>query len=900
MRAELSEVRSNLHRDPMARLFFALLACLVLLYLLPVLSSQQLWFFAEYIVGIFLSVFLLVAIRYRLAEIRSARERRFWNLIAAGVLVWLVVDLVYLATPDGRWMSWMDLMIDVLYLLLYLLFLLAIITRPHVKKASEAAPSLWNLEVTATFILIYGLLTYFVIIPQGLSPGAYDTWVPSYLLYFTLDCLLFARFTYLYWECGSLHWRKIYGLFAAAAALWMLVDLAEILMFHGVTPYLESGSLLDLVWDLPHILLVVAALAKNHPQEDGDDTEPERAREDVDLAPSAPLVAYVFAMPFFHFAFNAAGLLDPAIHLAREICLLCFLPLLAIAAWSHQRTLVKERDSAVRDLRAAHDELELRVERRTSQLSAANTTLTEEAERRRKALNSLERQHQLLSALIASNPLAIVRLDGDSRIVECNPAFEELFQYSASEAMGRRLHDLLVPDEERESVRKLAHRVRAGQVVRYEGQRSRKDGTLTEVEIFGVPVIVEGERVGIYVIYVDNDERNRLEGQLRHSQKMEAVGRMAGELAHDFNNLLTGIGGYARFSLDRAEDDPELRTDLIQIIEIAQAARGLTDQLLAASRRQPISVVVSNPNRLIEKGLETLRRLIRENISFEFDADPDISNIRVDRAQFQQVLMNLAINARDAMPGGGTLAIETRNVEIGLDFRESGRQLAPGGYVRLTCSDTGQGMNETTLQHIFEPFFTTKGEDQGSGLGLSTVYGIVQRHEGHIEVHSTPGDGTRFEVLFPAVDEEEDEPEIDGHGDVELRGYETILLVDDETRVREVAKLVLESNCYTVLAARDPDEALAVSDQYKGPIHLLVTDVVMPGMSGPELTRVLAGRRPELKVLFISGYSEDAVAGEGVSLGQAGFLQKPFSPDELATDVRKVLDTMPPRAHDQE
>jgi PAS domain S-box-containing protein len=900
MRAELSELRSNLHRDPMARLFFLLLACLVLLYVLPILSSQHLWFFAEYVVGIILSVFLLVAIRYRLTKIKSASERRFWNLIAAGMLVWLVVELVFLATPDGRWTSWMNLMVDGLYLVFYLLFFLAIITRPHVKKATEAAPSLWNLEVTATFILIYGLLTYFVIIPRGLTPAAYDTWIPSYLLYLTLDCLLFARFAYLFWECGSVRWRKLYGLFAAATALWTLVDLAEVLMFEGIFPYVESGSLLDLLWDLPHVLLVVAALAMSQADNVEDDTERDWTPEDVDLAPSAPLVAYVFALPFFHLVFSILGLLDPAADLAREICLLCFLPLLAIAAWSHQRTLVRERDAAVRDLRAAHDELELRVERRTSQLSAANMTLTEESERRRKALDSLEQQHQLLSALLANNPLAIVRLDADSRVVHCNPAFEELFQYTRSEAVGQRLHDLLVPDAERESVLEMAHRVRAGQVVRYEGQRRRKDGTLTEVEVFGVPVIVEGERVGIYMIYVDNNERNRLENQLRHSQKMEAMGRMAGGIAHDFNNLLTGIAGYARFSLDRAEGDIELRSDLIQIIEIAQAARGLTDQLLSASRMQPLSLLVSNPNKLIDKALETLRRLIPENISFEFDAQTQVSNIRVDRAQFEQVLMNLAINARDAMPNGGKLRFETRNVEVGLDFRESGRDLAPGRYVQLTCSDGGEGMEEATLQHIFEPFFSTKGAGKGSGLGLSTVYGIVQRHDGHIEVHSSRGEGTRFEVFFPAVDAEEHEPGTADRGDTELRGYETVLLVEDESRVRDVAKLVLESKRYTVLAASSPDEALAASDQHRGPIHLLVSDVVMPGMSGPELTRVLAGRRPELKVLLISGYSEDAVAAEGFSLGDAGFLQKPFSPDDLAAAVREVLDTMPPQAREQE
>jgi CheY-like chemotaxis protein len=208
-------------------------------------------------------------------------------------------------------------------------------------------------------------------------------------------------------------------------------------------------------------------------------------------------------------------------------------------------------------------------------------------------------------------------------------------------------------------------------------------------------------------------------------------------------------------------------------------------------------------------------------------------------------------------------------------------------------------MREEDLQHIFEPFFTTKAEGQGSGLGLSTVYGIIQRHGGHIEVDSAPGEGTRFKILFPAVDEEEERVETVGRGRVELRGYETVLLVEDEARVRDVAKLVLESKCYTVLAARGPDEAVKVSDQYKGPIHLLVTDVVMPGMSGTELTRALAGRRPELKVLFISGYAEDAVAEEGFPAGDAGFLQKPFGPDELAAAVREVLDTMPPQASER-
>jgi signal transduction histidine kinase len=393
-------------------------------------------------------------------------------------------------------------------------------------------------------------------------------------------------------------------------------------------------------------------------------------------------------------------------------------------------------------------------------------------------------------------------------------------------------------------------------------------------------------------------ERARTEGvlreteaQLRQAQKMEAVGRLAGGVAHDFNNLLTVIRGYSELLLGRLGPTDAMRKDMEEVKKAADRASGLTRQLLAFSRRQFIAAKVVDLNALIANMDGMLRRLIGEDI-VELCAELDSSTgaIKADPGQVELVIMNLVVNARDAMPKGGRLTIETRNVTIGKGARLDAVGVEPGSYVLLTVCDTGHGMDAETRSHLFEPFFTTKEKGKGTGLGLSTVYGIVKQSGGSITVDSAPGRGTTFRIYFPRV-----EQEIPGSaGGVETidpaHGRETILLVEDEPSVRGLVHETLRLHGYTVLEARHGIEALLTSARYVGPIHLLLTDVVMPQMSGPEVAEKLLIVRPGTKVLYMSGYPDHPVFDQGGVSRETGFLPKPFSPHVLAQKVREVLD----------
>jgi nitrogen-specific signal transduction histidine kinase/CheY-like chemotaxis protein len=386
------------------------------------------------------------------------------------------------------------------------------------------------------------------------------------------------------------------------------------------------------------------------------------------------------------------------------------------------------------------------------------------------------------------------------------------------------------------------------------------------------------------------------EDQLRHAQKMEAIGGLAGGIAHDFNNILTAIRTYNNFLL---EDLPEGHTSRREAAGIAKAvdhAANLTRQLLAFSRRQVLQPKVINLNSLVPGIEKMLRRLIGEDILFATVLHPRLGNVRADPGQIEQVIVNLAVNARDAMPKGGRVTIETRNVELDESYAEDHPGVTPGRYVMLAVTDTGVGMDEETRARIFEPFFTTKVRGKGTGLGLATVYGIVQQTGGHIWPYSEPGKGTTMRVYLPRVDEPADPLERPGEAPLELlRGSETILLVEDEAPVRSVTRQLLERNGYTVLEAADGAAALALVDGGSGGRHLdlLLTDVIMPGMSGRELAGELQARRPDLRVLYMSGYTDDAVVRHGMLEPGLAYLEKPFRPATLLRKVREVLQQGP-------
>jgi nitrogen-specific signal transduction histidine kinase/ActR/RegA family two-component response regulator len=394
-------------------------------------------------------------------------------------------------------------------------------------------------------------------------------------------------------------------------------------------------------------------------------------------------------------------------------------------------------------------------------------------------------------------------------------------------------------------------------------------------------------------VLTDISEAKRLERQFLQAQKMEAFGQLAGGIAHDFNNLLTVIIGFSELAIDRAATMPDLAADMKQVREAGERAAQLTRQLLAFSRKQAWTPHVLDLNEAVADFQKMVRRIVREDIHLEITAAPALRHTKADRGQIDQLLMNLVVNARDAMPRGGELTIATANVTLDAHFVRQHVGAAPGKYVSLTVHDTGCGMTPEVLARIFEPFFTTKGPGKGTGLGLSTVFGLVQQSGGYITVESEPGAGTTVTTYWPALTDAVTDAVAAAAvlPPARVAGTETILLVEDETGVRHLIGQVLERNGYTVLYARDADDALTIEARHSGTIDLLVSDMIMPGLSGADLAQRIVTCRPGIQVLFVSGYASRDAWEMGVGGHKASFLQKPFTPETLARMVRERLDS---------
>ncbi|MBN1566715.1 MAG: PAS domain S-box protein [Acidobacteria bacterium] len=395
----------------------------------------------------------------------------------------------------------------------------------------------------------------------------------------------------------------------------------------------------------------------------------------------------------------------------------------------------------------------------------------------------------------------------------------------------------------------------------------------------------------------DITEYKQLEAQLLQAQKMEAIGVLAGGVAHDFNNLLNVINGYSELALESLGEDAAVRKDIEQVWDAGKRAAALTSQLLAFGRKQILQPEILDLNAIIDQLSAMLRRLIGEDIDLAFITSQDLGMIHADPAKIQQVVLNLAVNARDAMPKGGKLTIETANIHFNEDYIREHSGAKPGAYVMLAISDNGVGMDAGTKEHLFEPFFTTKEKNKGTGLGLATVYGIVKQSNGFIWVYSEPGKGTTFKIYFPRVEGESTSIEITE--EPEYPGTETILLVEDEAAVRNLASRILRDRGYTIIEAGDGKEALRLAGEYTEEIHLVVTDVIMPGISGSVLVSRLETTRPGIKALYISGYTDNAIVHHGILDSGIAFLEKPFSPKRLASKVREALQS-PPKKESRE
>jgi PAS domain S-box-containing protein len=482
------------------------------------------------------------------------------------------------------------------------------------------------------------------------------------------------------------------------------------------------------------------------------------------------------------------------------------------------------------------------------------------------------------------------RLYAGARIAECNDAMARMYGYDeARELIGTRLADLhnVADPTNREQIRAF---LRAGYRVADSETRERDREGRPRVFLNNVVGFVEnGQLVRVWGTQRDVTAQRHLEEQFRQSQKMEAVGQLAGGIAHDFNNLLTAILGNTQLLLRELPPGDSKRGDVEEIRKASERAASLTRQLLAYSRRQMLQPEILDLNVVVAEMDKMLRRLIGEHIALVAVPASDLGRVRADPNQIEQVIVNLAVNARDAMPDGGKLTIETSNVDIDETFAQAHLGSVPGSYAMLAVTDTGAGMDASVRAHLFEPFFTTKEVGKGTGLGLATVYGIVKQSGGYISVYSEPGRGSSFKIYLPRIATPVDAapgPQKGGPA----RGSETLLVVEDEPAVLALSRRALEAQGYVVLAASDAAAALRVVERHGGTIHLLLTDVVMPGLSGRELADRLTVQRPGIRVLYMSGYPGDAVVQHGTLPSGSAFLQKPFSPDGLARKVRDVLD----------
>ena len=514
--------------------------------------------------------------------------------------------------------------------------------------------------------------------------------------------------------------------------------------------------------------------------------------------------------------------------------------------------------------------------------------LREERELAVAALRASEEQYR---ALFENTPYPMWVFDLEThRLLAVNGAAIAHYGYRREEFLTLKIEDLRPPEDIPALEQHLATK-EAGYHTTGPWRHRKKDGTLIEVQTSGHEITFAGRRAELVVID-DVTERKRLEEQFRQAQKMEAVGRLAAGVAHDFNNLLTAILGTTDLMIeDLPADDPD-REGLLDIRGAAERAAVLTRQLLTFSRQQVVSPRMLRLNELITDLVKLLRRLLGEDVTIASALAPDCGAVKADPGQLEQVLVNLAVNARDAMPNGGRLTIETRNVDLDADYPTERVMIPAGRYVMLAVTDNGTGMDAQTNARIFEPFFTTKPVGKGTGLGLATVYGVVQQSGGYIWLYSELGHGTSFKIYLPRVDADGPQPAEEEQRASALDGSETVLVAEDEEAVRLIIAKALEARGYRVLSARDGTEALELAAGH-GRIDLLVTDVVMPDMNGRELSRRFTEARPNLRTLYLSGYTDDAMLHRGVLQEGVAFLQKPFSLGALARKVRDVIEARP-------
>lgn len=520
-------------------------------------------------------------------------------------------------------------------------------------------------------------------------------------------------------------------------------------------------------------------------------------------------------------------------------------------------------------------------------------TLVHDLTEMRRTEAALRESEERFAAFMNNSSVVALMRNLEGQYVYVNRAFEELVGKAASEILGKTAYEIWPPEIAKMLIAADRQVLATGRSVELQEKTILPGGKPKEWVSIKFPFRDGRNREYVGGVAIDITKQKSLEEQLLQSQKMEAVGRLAGGIAHDFNNLLTIIIGYSEILLGSSKIDADERSKVQELKKAGERAARLTRQLLAFSRKQVMAPKVMDLNILVENLRKMIERLIGEDIELVTIPFAPLGSVKADPGQVEQIIMNLVVNARDAMPDGGRLTIETANVKFDEKYARSHLPSLPGEYVMIAVSDTGTGMDPEIQKHIFEPFFTTKETGKGTGLGLATAYGIVKQSGGFIWVYSEQNVGTTFKVYFPRIQEQKELPLETRQEPEKLEGTETVLVAEDEVALRTLIRETLDRHGYTVLEAGDGKEALKISGRYENPIHLLIADVVMPHMSGRELARQVTALRPEAEVLYISGYTDEAIIHHGFIDPNMAFLQKPFSPHALAKKVRVILNQRP-------
>jgi PAS domain S-box-containing protein len=776
------------------------------------------------------------------------RARAYWAMVSLGTLIWAVGQTVWTVQSVALDPFTTFSLADLLFLACSTPFVIAALVRPD-RPASSSVGLAY--DASLLLVLLLHADAYFVLGELVAGNGEeYQAWQTRLLGIRGVVVLLV--FLWLI-RSARLPWRRLYEELGLSLAL--LYGFGAVVNIHLANDRYRPG-LMDLGWTVPFLWIALSALDWKTGTEAPPSPSPRVAEpewRDTRRGTVLALLA-VILVPVVHFVSAVLDAPNPTLQRLRGGITLVTTVLVGGLFLLRQLYLLK---------RVEQTQLEREVSLRSS-------------------------EERFAKAFRASPAAMSISTFKEGRILDANDRYAELTGYRREELIGRTVAELglWVDAAEHETLVRSVHE--RGAPLAGELQYRRKSGEIRAART-SYELVEVGGLACLLGLSEDVSDRRSLEAQLRQAQKMEAVGRLAGGIAHDFNNLLTAILGYTGLMLRRLEPEAPLRHHAQEIQKAGDRAAELTHQLLAFSRKQVLIPQVLDLGVVVTETKNMLRRLIGEDIELVTTTEAPLGAVRADVSQVDQVIVNLAVNARDAMPRGGRLTISLRNVELDEAFAREHAGARTGPHVLLAVSDTGVGMSPETLSHLFEPFFTTKEVGKGTGLGLATVYGIVKQSDGYIAVRTDLGHGSTFEVYLPRV-EGAVRPRRLERALTSSRGTETVLLVEDEAGVRRLVQEILESAGYRVLTAASGPEALQQSRDHEGTIHLLLTDVVMPGMSGPQLAERIATTRPGLRTLYTSGHTDDTLGPHGGLPPGMAFVQKPLTPDALADRVRELLD----------